>query len=262
MGVPVIATEYLSGVGSCVLIVAAYLSLFGRRIAARFAMVGLLCTIPFWVVEPCKEFLHGLFSPILMGLFASFLLLGYLSLACSVRDLRTSDTSPHASYRQRLAVLVFSAVCVTVLCAVSYRQQKANERTPSRYVLPDGYVGWVIIHFQQSGFPSVPLRDGELEFDFPPNGVVRTNSQQQSGAARDHYFYRTSSGALTELKETGWGGGGMIWDESSGATEVPGGHEDRTEQFFVGNERQEKRMQNLPNRYEGIVAGDLREDLR
>lgn len=262
MGVPVIATEYLSCVGSCVLIVAAYLSLFERRTAAMFAMVGLLCTVPFWVVEPCKEFLRQTFSPISLGLFAAFLLLGCLTLACSVRDLRKSDTSPRGSQRQRRAIIIFSAVCVAILCGASYRQQKANERTPSRYVLPDAYVGWVVIHFQQPGSPPVPLHDGNLEFDFPRNGVVRTSSQQQFGSARDHYFYRSSSGALNELKDTGWGGGGMIWDESSGTTEVPGEPDDRTEQFFVGTESQEKRMQDLPNLHEGIVPGDLRDELQ
>jgi len=262
MGVPIIPTEYVSAIGSCILVVAAFLTLFQRRTAAEFSVAGVLCTLPFWVIEPSKAFLHGGFSPILIALFLSFLLFASLSLRFAIKDLRTTDQSPHSRPRQRNATLAISAICLLVLCGLSYRQEKANERIPSEYIFPDGYVGWAVIHFEFPGVSSTSVADGKLMFDFPESGVLRTSSKEQFGTAMDHFFYKTSNGKLRELRETGWGKGGMIWGESSGSTESPNRPSDQTEQLFVGTEQQYNRMQTLPQLHEGIVPGDLREELR
>ena len=133
-----------------------------------------------------------------------------------------------------------------------------SERHASRYVLPDGYVGWVVIHYDHPGAPPIELKDKELVFDIPETGVLYTQSQQESGEERDHYVYRLPEGRFREFPNTGWGKGGMVWDEGSGTMEVPGAPDDQTERFFIGTERQEKEMQSLPNTWNGIVPGDMR----
>lgn len=131
-----------------------------------------------------------------------------------------------------------------------------------RYILPDGYVGWVVIHFSHPGAPPIELRDKQLVFEIPESGVLYTSSQQEFGEALDHYVYRDSSGETRELPQTGWGKGGMVWNESSGTMQKPGAPDDHTEQFFIGKEQQEKAMESLPDRWSGVVPGDLRGKLR
>jgi hypothetical protein len=146
--------------------------------------------------------------------------------------------------------------------AAAQWQRVKNERHPSRYVLPEGYVGWVVIHFDHPGAPPIVLRDKNLLFQIPESGVLYTSSQQEYGTARDHYFYKLSDGQFRELPNTGWGKGGMVWNESSGTRENPGSPDDHTEHFFIGTEQQEKEMESLPNTWEGIVPGDLRKKLK
>jgi len=257
MGVPVVWSEYVAGVGSCLLIVAAYLALFEHRTGSVFAGVGLLATVPFWVIEPIKALRMEPRSVANWTILLAYIVIAGL---CAFRVRREFGAMGRDSVRQkgRRAVVSVSAVLLACLIAAGHWQHVKGERHPSRYILPDGYVGWVVIHFDRPGAPPIELKGKELVFDIPETGVLYTSSQQESGEARDHYVYRLPDGQFRELPNTGWGKGGMVWDESSGKTERPGAPDDHTEQFFIGSEQQEKAMQSLPNTWEGIVPGDLR----
>jgi hypothetical protein len=119
-----------------------------------------------------------------------------------------------------------------------YWQHKASERHPSYYFIPDGYVGWVKIHHGVPNAPITPISGGAYEFRIPASGEDFTNSEQEFGWAHDRYFYVSPNGVQREILETGWGKGGMIWNNSSGTFEEEGKKPDRTEQFFVGTEVQ------------------------
>lgn len=256
MGVPINWSQYVADVGSCLLIVAAYLKLFERRTGAVFATVGLLATVPFWVIETVKALrmdprsLAGW-----MVLFAYIVVAGL----CAFRLRREFGSVGEGSGGQKVrrAVVSVSAVLLVCLVAAGQWQHVKSERHPSRYVLPDGYVGWVVIHYEHPGTPPIELRDKEMVFEIPESGVRYTSSRQESGEAKDRYLYQLPDGRFRELLNSGWGKGGMVWDESSGTTEKPGSPDDHTQQFFIGTEQQEKEMENLPNTWNGIVPGDL-----
>lgn len=256
MGVPVVLSKYVAGIGSCLLIVAAYVTLFERRTGAVFATIGLLATAPFWVIEPIKALRME------AGSVANWtILLAYIVVAglCAFRLRREfSIGRGGVGLRGRRAVVSVSAVLLVCLVGAGQWQHVKSERHSCRYVLPSGYVGWVVIHFDHPGAPPIQLKDKELLFEIPERGVLYTSSQQEYGEARDHYFYKLSDGRFRELPETGWGKGGMVWDGSSGTMEKPGVPDDHTEQFFIGTEQQEKAIQSLPNTWDGVVPGDLR----
>ena len=266
MGVPVVWSEYPACVGSCLLIVSAYVALFDRRTGAVFATGGLLATAPFWILEPIKALrLDGrsfatFVTSVSLGILMIYLVVGGVCAARVRREFGPKKTGD-VSARGRRIVVGVSIVSLVCLIAAGQWQRVKSARHPSRYVLPDGYVGWVVIHFDNPGAAPIELRDKELLFEIPESGVLYTSSQQEYGEAKDHYFYRLPDGRLRELPNTGWDKGGMVWDESSGTTEKPGAPDDHTEQFFIGTEEQEKAMQNLPNTWSGIVPGDLREKL-
>jgi hypothetical protein len=102
-------------------------------------------------------------------------------------------------------------------------------RHPSRFLIPDGYVGWVEIKYGESNAPSLPIISGTLICRIPDSGLLRTSSSLEEGWAKDEYFYSSNEGSVRALMDTGWGSGGMIWGESNSTVD---------QYFYVGTEAQ------------------------
>ena len=49
---------------------------------------------------------------------------------------------------------------------------QAKERRPNRYLLPDGYIGWVRVNYRIKGAPALPIEDGYYLLRFPMNGLL------------------------------------------------------------------------------------------
>jgi len=60
----------------------------------------------------------------------------------------------------------------------------------NRYLVPDGYAGWLCISYDISSAHHLPVEDGFRLVVFPPSGVVETSSPGLPGEEyRDQYFY-------------------------------------------------------------------------
>jgi hypothetical protein len=102
-------------------------------------------------------------------------------------------------------------------------------RHPTRFLIPEGYVGWVEVKYADANSPALPQNAGVLICRIPEAGLLSTSSQLGRGWAKDEYFYYAADGSVSGLKETGWGQGGVIWGNVNSATE---------EYFYVGTEGQ------------------------
>jgi uncharacterized protein DUF6843 len=111
-----------------------------------------------------------------------------------------------------------------------------STRHSSRFLIPEGYVGWVRVEFQVPGAPPLPVEGTEYLFKFPRSGLLRTSSAEEYGWAKDHYFYYSEKGARI-LRNTGSGGGGLIWGKVNAEESGPLGKR-KYEEFFVGTEQQ------------------------
>lgn len=130
-----------------------------------------------------------------------------------------------------LAILAFNGCC-------------SPPRTPNKYILPEGYVGWVeIVHDVPHARP-LPVEDGYLVVRFPGSGVLETSSPLQNGCARDVYYYATDGG-LSPIGSTGLWGNTMIRGGYTGASQASGGVKRTYGGFFVGTREQ---LENLENR--------------
>ena len=87
-------------------------------------------------------------------------------------------------------------------------------RHPTKYFIPEGYVGWVKINHGEKADP-LQLSNGKYICRIPASGVLDTSSNVEGGWAKDEYLYYSSADVLRELPETGWGKGGMIWANHS-----------------------------------------------
>jgi hypothetical protein len=116
-----------------------------------------------------------------------------------------------------------------------------QQRRSSRYLISEGYVGWVRINFNVKDAPALSIEDGYYLFKFSSDGKLNTSSNMEYGWGNDEYYYY-SGNTRKELKVTVWGGGGMIWGASNGAAQSAQGTDEPPYQlFFVGTEEQYKK---------------------
>lgn len=120
-----------------------------------------------------------------------------------------------------------------------------SQRRPDRFLIPEGYVGWVMIKYQVKGAPALPIEDGRYLITFPISGRTQTSSEQEYGWASDDYFYYSPDGRRHQLKVTTWGSGGMIWGRSNGK-KITDSNEVIYGRFFVGTEEEFKRNVSTP----------------
>jgi hypothetical protein len=130
-------------------------------------------------------------------------------------------------------------------------------RHPIRYLIPDNYVGWVAVEYGVSETPELPLKSGAIQIKFPENGVVKTQSKLEDGWAHDSYYSYATSGQVKPMKDTGWGGGGMIWAATVGGdSDGHSGMNHITEQFFVGTEDQYKHSPGVSDNHGKAEVGN------
>ena len=80
-------------------------------------------------------------------------------------------------------------------------QASATRGKDPRYIfiLPDGYVGWVQIVFNDPKAASLPMKDGGYIIDVPESGLSRTSELRVHDFKRqDEFYYRSSPTAGTE----------------------------------------------------------------
>src|ERR1041385_8868642 len=85
-----------------------------------------------------------------------------------------------------LRLSVISALWVATLGTAACQER---QRRPNRYLIPDGYVGWVRINYRIKEAPILPIEDGYYLFKFPESGIINTSSEGEEGFAPDEYYY-------------------------------------------------------------------------
>jgi len=61
----------------------------------------------------------------------------------------------------------------------------------SRFLIPEGYVGWLRVEYDVECFPPIRVEDGARIFRFTGANVLETSSPMPDGAAERQYFYYT-----------------------------------------------------------------------
>jgi hypothetical protein len=112
-----------------------------------------------------------------------------------------------------------------------------DHRVPiSKFLIPEGYVGWLRVEHGVECAPAIPVEDGVRIFRFSGTGVLETSSPLAEQAAERQYFYYAADGSERNLAADYRNGDGMIWKESPGSR----GGKMKMFIFFVGTEEQSK----------------------
>ena len=106
----------------------------------------------------------------------------------------------------------------------------------SKFLIPEGYVGWLRVEHDVEYAPAIPVEDEVRIFRFSGTGVLETSSPMPEQAAERQFFYYAADGSERNLAADYRNGHGMVWKESPGSR----GGKMRMFMFFVGTEEQSK----------------------
>lgn len=143
----------------------------------------------------------------------------------------------------RISLSVLSGIAVIAFGVWMALGMRQVSRPASRYLVPDGYVGWARVQYDVPGAPPLPVEQGKYVLKFPADGLLKTSSPERFGWAKDEFFY-DRDGALRQLRQTASGAGGEIWGRINGERMTPTGKQ-QYEEFFVGGEQQFRQAVNL-----------------
>ena len=65
--------------------------------------------------------------------------------------------------------------------------------------IPHDYHGWIYTHWSTPPCAALPISNGYLVIEVPPNGVVCTSSTLEEGVAKDRFVYVLAEGGELEL---------------------------------------------------------------
>jgi len=122
-------------------------------------------------------------------------------------------------------------VVATSLLAALWWLFLPGERHPARYLIPEGYVGWVQIRYGRANAMPLPLDKGTLVYRISDSGLLETSTPLEYGISKDEFLSYSKQGSVRTLKSLPWEPGNMIWGMTNSQTE---------EFFFVGNEGQSR----------------------
>jgi hypothetical protein len=103
---------------------------------------------------------------------------------------------------KRMIFITFFVLAITLQNASALidgqNQQKA---LPYRFLIPEGYVGWIRVDFDVPGALELPVEDGYYIFKFSESGRLETSSSDIVESRRNQFFYY--SGGLKYQLEIG-----------------------------------------------------------
>jgi hypothetical protein len=148
-----------------------------------------------------------------------------------------SWTFPAAAARKtRIVLVVATLICVVSIGAWFALSVRHTVRRSSRFLIPEGYTGWVRIEFEVQGAPLLPVDGGQYVLTLGADGSLKTSSLEQYGWANDSYYFYSSAGTRS-ISDAG--PDCLIWGKINGEAVGSSGKR-KYEGFFVGTLQQFK----------------------
>jgi hypothetical protein len=80
------------------------------------------------------------------------------------------------------------------LCAIAMMVACQSGHPAEKWVIPNGYVGWLRLDYSVKGTPELPTEHGRLLVRIPPSGRMQTSSLTIASLDRNEYYYEDSDG--------------------------------------------------------------------
>jgi hypothetical protein len=100
-----------------------------------------------------------------------------------------------------LAPLVVTSLALLQGACIECKERRMPKVTPSIYLIPEGFTGWVTIEYEVADAPPLPFEDGHRLFIIPRSGRLETSSPQELGRiVRERYYYVHADGRRTPIR--------------------------------------------------------------
>lgn len=135
-------------------------------------------------------------------------------------------------------IFISIATILLLVALGAWFSMNARNSTPRsmRFLIPEGYSGWVRIEFEIPDAPALPEEAGQPLLRIPPSGTLRTSSPEQYGWINHSYAFYSSAG-VHPIPDSG--PGKLIWGKINGEASGASGKR-KYEEFFVGTQQQFK----------------------
>jgi hypothetical protein len=87
----------------------------------------------------------------------------------------------------RMAMLGIGSILVAYLVTAYLMNAMAEKR--NRYLIPEGYTGWLCVSYGVAGAPVLEMEEGFRLVRFPETGEVVTATSAMPGQHKDEFFY-------------------------------------------------------------------------
>lgn len=107
------------------------------------------------------------------------------------------------------------AALVIILQLTLISNHAQTRPLPYRFLIPEGYVGWIRVDFDVPGAPPLPVEDGFYIFKFPESGRLQSSSGDVVESRRNEFRYYSTEESY-QLKVVGPIEKRMVHGEFSG----------------------------------------------
>lgn len=125
-------------------------------------------------------------------------------------------------------------VCAVVSIGFTLCACEGLTRTPLRYLIPAGYVGWIQIDYDVATGAAVEREGKYIVLRIPANGHLVTATHFEAGAAADEYYYYDARGERRRFLANFVRADRLVWGEHVGQS----GGGPQFEREFIGAEKQ------------------------
>ncbi len=141
-----------------------------------------------------------------------------------------------ARTRRPMRIFMSLATFALAIGLVTWFILSSRDTTPRslRFLIPEGYNGWVRVEFEVSGAPALLSEAGQTVLKIPATGMLRTSSPEQYGWANDCYYFYSNAGSRP-LPDSG--SRRLIWGRINGEAVGSSGKR-KYEEFFVGTSQE------------------------
>lgn len=153
------------------------------------------------------------------------------------RALNFRNRAGGGKLKKTLLLLLISLLLILVFC-------NSNKRYPNTYLIPNHYVGWVQIIYNQEEFKAIEVEQGRNIYKIPESGVLQTSTPDvEYGVTFEEFYYYDEQNKQQKIDVDQMIHGHSIGKgesvNNSGKIEGP-----TVESFFVGTEDE---LQNHPD---------------
>lgn len=88
-----------------------------------------------------------------------------------------------------LKVGLWSVAVVLLVCVGFVWPGSANAPKRERYLIPEGYFGWLCVAYSVSGARPLQIEDGYRLVKFSASGVIETSTEGMPGKYKDEFWF-------------------------------------------------------------------------